>query len=110
MSIEVTDELVHHIARLARLSLSEEEAERMKDHFRKVLAYVEELQDLDTSGVDASPSGLEAWEKLREDRATPSLSLDAVLAVAAAAEKPYFLVPRIVAALEGPEAGAGGRP
>jgi aspartyl-tRNA(Asn)/glutamyl-tRNA(Gln) amidotransferase subunit C len=94
--IEVTDELVAHIAQLARIALSPEGASEMKEHFEKVLGFIEELQQLDTSGVDPSLFSLEASNVFRDDEPGDSLPQGVVLALAPASQPPYFVVPRIV--------------
>jgi aspartyl-tRNA(Asn)/glutamyl-tRNA(Gln) amidotransferase subunit C len=106
LSIEVTDDLVSRIAVLARLELSEDEARAMKEHFRKVLSYVAELQELDTRGVDPSLFALEASNVDREDVVRSGLSNAQALSAAPASEPPFFVVPRIVGG--GEEAPAGG--
>jgi len=106
MSIDVTDDLVAKIATLSRLSLSPEEAAEVKNHFRKILLYVEELQQLDLQGVDPSLFSLDASNVQRDDEPKASLPLADVLANAPEAKSPFFVVPRIVA--EASDAGSGG--
>lgn len=103
--MEVTPDLVERVARLARLSLSPEESREMEEHFRKVLAFVEELQQLDLEGVDPSLFSLDASDIVRDDVPGASLPVEDTLRPAPASSPPYFLVPRIVADREG---GAGG--
>ena len=55
MQIQVTDELVRQVAKLSRLALSPDEERALKEHFEKVLAFVESFQHLDTSNVDPTP-------------------------------------------------------
>jgi aspartyl-tRNA(Asn)/glutamyl-tRNA(Gln) amidotransferase subunit C len=107
--IEVTDQLVHHVARLSRLAISEDEAAALGDHFRKILAYVAEFQALDTSDVDPSHFALEAENVYRQDEPGPSLPVGDVLRNAPQANPPYFVVPRIVGdpAAQEPEGGGG---
>lgn len=106
MSIEVTDELVRHIARLSRLALSDGELSELGDHFRKVLAYIQAFQELDTEGVDPSHFALDASNVTREDRTEESVGSELALENAPQALPPYFVVPRIV----GEPSEAGGAP
>lgn len=103
--IEVTDELVRHVALLSRLALSDEDLAGLKEHFLKVLAYVEELQAVDTEGVDPSHLSVDTANVFRDDVVQPSLGVPAALANAPQAHAPHFLVPRIVADSDD---GAGG--
>jgi aspartyl-tRNA(Asn)/glutamyl-tRNA(Gln) amidotransferase subunit C len=104
MKIEVTDQLVEHIARLSRLAQSPEDRQEMKSHFRKILQFIEELEELDTRDVDPSLFSLDASNIYREDERWESLPRDEALAIAPAAEPPYFVVPQIV----GEELAEGG--
>jgi aspartyl-tRNA(Asn)/glutamyl-tRNA(Gln) amidotransferase subunit C len=101
VSIDVTDELVERIARLSRLAISPDEAASLRQHFEKVLAYVAELQALDTRDVDPSHFALDARNVDREDVARPSLPVAEALKNAPQASGPYFAVPRIVGDEEG---------
>ena len=96
MSIEVTDELVARVATLSRLQLSDEEARGVKEHFEKVLQFVDDLQQLDLEGVDPSLFSLEASNVDRADEIKPSLSNADALRAAPRSDPPYFVVPRIV--------------
>ena len=106
MAIEVTDGLVAHIARLARLALSPQEAAELKGHFRKVLQYVEALDRLDVSAVDPSIFPLDTANVMREDEIRPSLAVEEALGNAPLARDDHFVVPRIIAGAPG---GPGGR-
>ena len=103
MAIEVTDDLVRHIAGLSRLAISPAEVAELKSHFQKVLAFVAAFQDLDTSDVDPTFFSVEASNVYREDASRPSLPCEEALRSAPASQPPYFIVPRIIL-----EAGEGG--
>src|SRR3954470_20502099 len=89
---------VRHVARLARLALSEEEEERFAAQLGHVLEYVERLQGVDVGGVE--PLGfagdLAAGLPLRPDEPRPSLPREKVLAQAPEQDGQAFLVPRII--------------
>ena len=89
---------VRHVARLARLALSEEEEERFAAQLGQVLEYVERLQAVDVAGVEPlSFAGDAAADlPLREDELRPSLPRDKVLAQAPEHNGEAFLVPRIL--------------
>lgn len=96
MSGRITREEVEHVARLARLELSEEEKERMTRQLDGILGYVAKLDELDTSQVEPTSHVLPMLNVMREDEVKPSLSPGDALANAPDCEPPYFRVPRII--------------
>ena len=97
MPIEINDDLIRHVAVLARLDLSDEDAQALRQHFEKILTFIESFQALDTDSVD--PSYFADASRVNVDRADetlPSLPVEDVLRNAPAAHPPHFLVPRIV--------------
>jgi aspartyl-tRNA(Asn)/glutamyl-tRNA(Gln) amidotransferase subunit C len=96
MAIEITDELVAHIARLSRLGLSAKETAAVAGHFRKILGFVTSLDRLDLEGVDPSIFPLDTANVFRPDESVPSLPVEEALRNAPAARDGAFLVPRII--------------
>jgi len=98
----LTRDKVHHIAKLARLSLSDAEADRMAAELDHILEYVETLQELDTEGIEPTAHAIPLPTPLRPDRA--GKALDPELAVSNAPEsiKTAFVVPKVI---EGEEEG-----
>jgi aspartyl-tRNA(Asn)/glutamyl-tRNA(Gln) amidotransferase subunit C len=87
---------VERIAGLARLSLSESEAERLAVELDTILGYVESLARLDTEGVEPTSHVLPLATPLRED--VPVAPLDPEVALANAPERAgtAFAVPRVI--------------
>jgi aspartyl-tRNA(Asn)/glutamyl-tRNA(Gln) amidotransferase subunit C len=73
---------VLHVARLARLELSEEEMERMASELSKVLDHIEKIRELDLEGVPPTSHVVDVSGVLRPDEPTPSLPRDVILAAA----------------------------
>jgi len=73
---------VLHVARLARLELTDEEVERMAGELTKVLGYVEKLGELDLEGVQPTSHVVEVTDALRADEPRPCLPVEVVLAAA----------------------------
>ena len=96
MSIEVSDELVARVASLARISLEPGEAAEMQEHFRKVLRFVEELEELELTEVEPFTAVPGAAAAQRPDEVVPSLPVAEGLQNAPARQAGGFLVPRIV--------------
>ena len=89
---------VRHVARLARLSLSGEEEERLAAQLAHVLEYIERLQAIDVEGVAplSFAGDAQAGIALREDEVRPSLPREKVLAQAPQQDGEAFVVPRII--------------
>lgn len=87
---------MRHVARLARLSLTEDEVQLFTGQLGAVLEHAEDVEALDTSGVPPTAHPLQLSNVLREDEATPSLDREEVLRSAPQAEGGRFRVPPIV--------------
>jgi len=91
----VTVETVGHVARLARLSLTDEERQIFARQLEEILAWAESLQALDTSGVPPMSQPREL-SSLREDEPCGSLERETVLEGAPDAAEGLFRVPRVM--------------
>ena len=87
---------VEHVAKLARLALTEEEVEALTGELGKILDHAASVSALDTEGVPPTAHPLPLVNVLRADEARPGISRDEVLAAAPAAEDGRFRVPRIL--------------
>ena len=93
--MRITREEVDHVASLARLGLSVEERERMREQLSSILAYVETLNELDTSRVLPSAQVIRSENVTRPDVVAPSLSTDDALANAPERVDDFFRVPPV---------------
>jgi aspartyl-tRNA(Asn)/glutamyl-tRNA(Gln) amidotransferase subunit C len=84
---------VLHVARLARLELSEEEIQRMAAELSKVLEHVEKISELNLEGVLPTSHVVEVEDALRADEPEPSLPREVVLASAPEPLEDGFGVP-----------------
>src|SRR3972149_6826927 len=84
---------VDHVARLARLSLADEDRAMFTEQLRNILDYFARLQELDLTAVEPTSHVLAAAHVLRSDAARPSLDRAEVLAAAPAQEDGFFKVP-----------------
>ena len=89
-------EEVLHVAELARLSLGPEEVELFTRQLNDILAYVEKLQELDTSGVEPMAHVIPVFNAFREDEVRAGLPREEALENAPAREEGHFLVPRVI--------------
>ncbi len=93
---KITRREVEHVARLARLELSEEEKEQMTAQLDSILGYMEKLNQVDTSGVEPTTTVIPMVSVMREDEIRPSLTQEEALANAPDREDVFFRVPRII--------------
>jgi len=91
----ITRDTVKHIAKLARLSLSEKEEELYTEQLGNILQYFEELKAIDTTNVEPMSHALQVVNIMREDEVKPSPGHESVLQGAPDAEKAFFRVPKI---------------
>ncbi len=94
----ISREEVERIAALARLSLSNDEAERMATELDTILGYVETLAEVDTAGIAPTSHVSPLPTPLREDRGGPSLDPQVALANAPEREGTAFVVPKVIEA------------
>ena len=94
MSIDATT--VRRIAHLARVAVADDEVEHLRGEINAMLAFVEQLSEVDVTGVEPMTSVTPMVMKKRTDVVTDGADADAVLANAPATEKNYFLVPKVV--------------
>ena len=99
--MSITREEVAKVASLARIKMGDAELDRMVPELNGILAWVEQLGEVDTSGVEPMTAVIDNQLRLREDRVdaipeTAGGKRDAVLANAPAAEHGFFGVPKVI--------------
>jgi aspartyl-tRNA(Asn)/glutamyl-tRNA(Gln) amidotransferase subunit C len=87
---------VRRIAHLARIAVAEDEAEHLQGELNAILAFVEQLSEVDVEGVEPMTSVTPMRIKQRPDAVTDGEILDQILKNAPAIENNYFLVPKVV--------------
>ncbi len=92
----LTREEVLHVAQLARLALEPAEVELFTRQLNDILAYVEKLQELDTTGVTPMAHVLPVFNAFREDEVKTGLPRQEALDNAPEREEGNFVVPRII--------------
>jgi aspartyl-tRNA(Asn)/glutamyl-tRNA(Gln) amidotransferase subunit C len=94
--MSVTPEQVRHIARLARIAMSDEEIAALAPELNNILGWVEQLGEVNTDGVEPLTAVIDQKLRLRDDKITDGDCRDAVLANAPAAEHGFFAVPKVI--------------
>ena len=92
----ITREEVRHVARLARLALSDDEAGRLVGQLSAILDYVKQLDGLDTRDVLPTSHAVEKGTPMRDDAVEPFGDREALLANAPDRQGDFFRVPRII--------------
>jgi aspartyl-tRNA(Asn)/glutamyl-tRNA(Gln) amidotransferase subunit C len=91
----ITIKTVEHIAKLARLQLSEEEKKTYCEHMTKIMGYFDELAAIDTTDIEPMSHPLPIVNVLREDIVVPAPPHDVLLKTAPDREDAFFRVPKI---------------
>ena len=94
MSVDL--KTVKRVAHLARIALSEDEAERMMGELNGILGFVEQLTEVDVSGVEPMTSVTPMAMKKRQDVVNDGNKADDIVANAPETDRNFFLVPKVV--------------
>jgi aspartyl-tRNA(Asn)/glutamyl-tRNA(Gln) amidotransferase subunit C len=86
---------IDHVAKLARVQLTDDEKERMRDQLAVILEHAAKVGEVATDDVPSTASPIPQVNVFREDSPEPSLTHDAALANAPASADERFLVPKI---------------
>jgi aspartyl-tRNA(Asn)/glutamyl-tRNA(Gln) amidotransferase subunit C len=87
---------IENIAHLARLQLSEAEKTEALDSITSILSMIDQMQALDTAGVEPLSHGFDASQRLRPDVVTETDQRDTLLKLAPNAAEGLFLVPKVL--------------
>jgi aspartyl-tRNA(Asn)/glutamyl-tRNA(Gln) amidotransferase subunit C len=95
--MEITGDTIKHLSQLARLHFSEEEIEKMKEDFARMLEFVDKLKELDVKDIDPliymNEENTLFW---REDVAGKEVSKEDALKNAPDKDSDYFIVPKVL--------------
>ena len=87
---------IEKVARLARLELSGEEKKTFENQLEQILTYMEQLNRLDTTGVEPTSHAIPMVNVFREDEVKPSILKEEVMEISPDQENGHFKVPRII--------------
>jgi aspartyl-tRNA(Asn)/glutamyl-tRNA(Gln) amidotransferase subunit C len=94
--MSVSPEQVRHIAKLARIAMSDEELERILPELNNILGWVEQLGEVNTDGVEPLTAVIDQKLRLRDDVVNDGNVRDQVLANAPDAQHGFFAVPKVI--------------
>jgi aspartyl-tRNA(Asn)/glutamyl-tRNA(Gln) amidotransferase subunit C len=92
----VESDTVRRIARLARIAVAEEEIEHLRGELNAMLAFVEQLTEVDVAGVEPMTSVTPMAMKKRADAVTDGGIVEDIVKNAPKTEENFFLVPKVV--------------
>ena len=94
--MSVDADTVRRVAHLARIAVADDEVEHLRGELNAMLAFVEQLSEVDIAGVEPMTSVMPMAMKMRKDEISDGGIADAVMANAPAREDHFFLVPKVV--------------
>ena len=94
--MSVNADQVRHVAKLARIAMSDAEVEALVPEFNNILQWVEQLAEVDTDGVEPLTAVIDKQLRLRDDVVDDGNVRDAVLANAPDAQHGFFAVPKVI--------------
>lgn len=94
--MSVNSETVRKIARLARIAVTDDEVPGLTEQLNGILGWVEQLGEVDTTGVEPMASVMPGALRWREDVVTDGAMPDKVLANAPEAASGFFAVPKVI--------------
>lgn len=96
LDMDVTPQLIDNLANLSRLRFTEEEKAEIKNDLQRMIAFVEKLQEVDTTGTEPLLHMTDAIDAFREDEVKVSMQKETALANAPGASNDYFRVPKVI--------------
>ena len=94
--MSVDAQTVRRIARLARIAVADDEVEHLQGELNAMLAFVEQLSEVNVEGVEPMTSVTPMAMKMRADAVTDGGNAEAVLANAPQSEDDFYLVPKVI--------------
>ena len=94
--MSVDQKTVRHVAKLARIAMSDDEVDALVPELNQILGWVEHLSEVDTDGVEPMTSAVAATLPLREDVVTDGGDVSRVLGNAPRAVDGFYVVPKVV--------------
>ena len=94
--MSLSDDQIRRLARLARIALEDEEIAEVGGRLNRILGLVEQIQAVDTSGIEPMAHALEVTQRLRADEVTDADRRALYQSVAPAVQGDLYLVPKVI--------------
>jgi aspartyl-tRNA(Asn)/glutamyl-tRNA(Gln) amidotransferase subunit C len=94
--MSLSDDQIRHLARLARIALEPGETREVGKRLNRILSLVDEMQAVDTTGIEPMSHALDVVQRLRADEVTESDRRELYQQVAPAVKDGLYLVPKVI--------------
>jgi aspartyl-tRNA(Asn)/glutamyl-tRNA(Gln) amidotransferase subunit C len=94
--MSVNADTVRHVAKLARIAMSDAEVEALVPELNNILGWVDQLGEVDTDGVEPLTAVIHVTQRLRDDVVNDGNVRDKILANAPDAQHGFFAVPKVI--------------
>jgi aspartyl-tRNA(Asn)/glutamyl-tRNA(Gln) amidotransferase subunit C len=94
--MSLSDDQIRRIAKLARIDIEQAESGEVRERLNRVLGLIDQLQAVDTTGIEPMSHALDVVQPLREDTVTEADQRAAFQARAPAVEGGLYLVPKVI--------------
>jgi aspartyl-tRNA(Asn)/glutamyl-tRNA(Gln) amidotransferase subunit C len=94
--VQIDTDLVKNVALLSQLNIEEDKLDATIKDLNQILALADQMENIDTDGVEPMANPLDSVQRLRPDVVTESNKREAYQSNAPQVEQGYFLVPRVV--------------
>ena len=94
--MKISKKEVLETAELARLEFKESELEKFTEQLGNILEYIEDLNELDTEGIEPTSHGVELTTPLREDKVVQLITTEEALRNAPEKDDGFFVVPKVI--------------
>ncbi len=94
MSVEI--DAVKRVAKLARIAVSDEQAQKMQGELNTIIGFVSQLNEVDVDGVEPMTSVVDVAMKKRVDVVNDGYKADDIVANSPASEDNFFMVPKVI--------------
>lgn len=94
--MKITTDQVKYVANLARLNVTEAEAEALRAQMADIITFADALSEIDTTGIEPTNHAIKVENVLRKDKVKPSYDRDELLKNAPSKQAGCYTVPRIV--------------
>ena len=91
----ISEEEVRHVAKLARLELTDDEVKKYSKQLGDILKYVEQMNEVDTTGIEPMPHAIPLYNVMRDDIVKSEETKEELMKNAPFEEDGFFRVPKI---------------
>jgi aspartyl-tRNA(Asn)/glutamyl-tRNA(Gln) amidotransferase subunit C len=94
--MSLSDDQIRRIARLARIAIQPDETRDVADRLNRILSLIDQMQAVDTAGIEPMSHALDVLQRLRADEVTETDRRELYQSVAPAVEDGLYLVPKVI--------------